>query len=197
MQRAKDEQIARLKALSSPLPSPPPRSPSKVPPPRMSDTAMRGASVLSKLMNPPKPAPAPSIPVEAPKAEPTVAEVMKKTGNEPELKHTKEESGFFKKVLGVKTKDDTAVAEKDPVRQAPSPDKGSRKRRVVRQKLPLGDDDDFDTYARNGPNKYMSIADAMREAGASGSSGSQEQRSKMWGVDMDRITKSLEDEKNK
>lgn len=139
-------------------------------------------------------------------SEPTVAEMMKKTDDGPELKVTKEESGFFKKVLGVRKNDDarvtekktnvdTAIAEKQPVRQAQPPVKESGKRRVVRQKLPLGDADDFDTFSRNGPNKYMSIADALRETGESGPSGSQEQRSKMWGVDMSRITKSLEDEK--
>jgi hypothetical protein len=149
-------------------------------------------------MNPPKPAPVPSIPhVEEPKAEPTIAEMMNQVDDddEPEPEPADVKSGFLSSLLGGKKKD-AAAAEKDPVPQVPPP--APEKRRVVRQQLPLGDDedDDFDAFASNGAKKHLSIADALKAAGESGPSGNQEERSKMWGVDMSRISKSLEDEKN-
>jgi hypothetical protein len=146
-------------------------------------------------MNPPKPAPVPSIPaVEEPKAEPTIAEMMNQVDDNDEIEPepADNKSGLLSSLLGGK-KNGAAAAKKGPV-----PPPAPAKRRVVRQQLPLGDDedDDFDAFARDGAKKHLSIADALKAAGESGPSGNQEQRSKMWGVDMSRISKSLEDEKN-
>lgn len=198
MERAKDEQIARLRALNSPLPAPPrPSSPSL--PPRQVDTAVRGHSVLPNLTNPPKPAPVPSIPaVDEPKAEPTIAEMMNQVddNDEPEPEPADNKTGLLSSLLGGR-KNNAAASQRYSAPRVPPP--APTKRRVVRQPLPLGDDeddDDFDAFGRNGAKKHLSIGDALKAAGASGPSGNQEQRSKMWGVDMSRISKSLEDEKN-
>jgi hypothetical protein len=147
-------------------------------------------------MNPPKPAPVPSIPAdEEPKAEKTIAEMMNQVDDDDEPEPVDDKPALLSSLLGRKKKN-TAAAEKDPAPQVQPP--VPKKRPVVRQKLPLGDnedDDDFDAFARNGAKTHLSIADALKAAGESGPSGNQEQRSKMWGVDMSRIAKSLEDEK--
>jgi len=180
---AQDEQIARLKALNSPLPAPR-ASPSPVTPP--ASFARRAASGLSNL--PPPTAP----PAKMPKTEPTVAEMMNDVDDDDEVEEvvaveSSAGSGFLSRVIGgSKQKERPAAAPKAP----PEP------KRIVRQQLPLVDEDDFDTFDRNGPNRKMSIADAMTSAGeSSGADADQEQRSKMWGVDMSRIAKSLEEEK--
>ena len=139
--------------------------------------ATRSASELSNLQSQPQPAPAPA---QMPKSEPTIAELMSDT-DDMEVEEVKVDSGFFSRVIGKK--------------ENSAPKAAPERKRVVRQQLPLGDqEDDFDTFDRNGPNRKMSIADAMNASGESSSGGDQEQRSKMWGVDMTRIAKSLEDE---
>ena len=138
-------------------------------------------------MNTPKPIP--PMPVSEPPAELTIAEMTEiaDEGDEQYLVSEEEtkNNGLLGFLGGGKKKE-------EPVRQAIP--KGETKR-VVRQELPLGDEDDFDTFARDGPNQEMSIADAMNAAGVDGPSKDQEQRSRMWGVDMSRIAQSLEDEK--
>jgi hypothetical protein len=184
-ERARDEQSARLKALNSPLPTPrasPTMSP-VVPP---ASFASRSASQLSNLQKKPQPA---SPPTEMPKSEPTVAEMMNHIDDE-EIEEVNavtpsDNAGFFSRVMGGKK-------ESSP----PSPKAAPERKRIVRQQLPLVDEeDDFDTFDRNGPNRKMSIADAMEASGEASSGRDQEQRSKKWGVDMTRIAKSLEDEK--
>lgn len=190
-ERARDEQIARLKALNSPLPAPssrgPPTATPVVPP---ASFASRGASELSNLKN--QPAPSPTTADKSLKTEPTIADMMNEDDDddfeEIVAVESSSGSGFLSRVLG------SSGGKKSAIPAPPSP---PEPKRIVRQKLPLGDDedDDFDTFDRNGPNRRMSIADAMSSAGESTSGGDQEQRSKMWGVDMSRIAKSLEDEK--
>ena len=170
-ERARDEQIAKLKALNSPLPS-------------TRSTASPGVQPASFT----SPAPAPPL---MPKTEPTVADMMSDIDDGDELDEevvpvkSSAGQGFLSRVMGSSKQ-----------KESPAP-KAAEPKRIVRQQLPLGDEDDeFDTFGRNGPNRKMSIADAMSAAGASaGASGDPEQRSKMWGVDMSRIAKSLEDEK--
>lgn len=181
-ERARDEQLARLKALNSPLPAPRPTATPVVPP---ASFASRSKSELSNL----KPAPAPA-PAEMPKPEPTIADMMNDVDDDVEEEvvavDSSAGSGFLSRVLGSSGKKGEGGSAAKP----------TERKRIVRQQLPLGDDeDDFDTFDRNGPNGSMSIGDAMSASGASSSSGDQEQRSKMWGVDMSRIAKSLEDEK--
>jgi hypothetical protein len=62
-------------------------------------------------------------------------------------------------------------------------------RKVVRQALPeVDEDDEFEAFGRNGPNKNMSIKDALQGSDKGGlSKGDQENKSKMWGVDMSRF----------
>jgi hypothetical protein len=179
-ERARDEQLARLKALNSPLPAPRPTSTPVVPP---ASFASRSKSELSNL----QPAPAPA---EMPKAEPTIADMMNDVDDDGEEEvvavDSSAGSGFLSRVLGSGGKKGEGGGAAKP----------TERKRIVRQQLPLGDEgDDFDTFDRNGPNRSMSIGDAMSASGESSSSGDQEQRSKMWGVDMSRIAKSLEDEK--
>jgi hypothetical protein len=72
----------------------------------------------------------------------------------------------------------------------PPPSQGQRK--VVRQALPMtGDDDDeFDAFNPGGSGKQMSIKDAMRGMNTQRPSSKmdQEERSKMWGIDMSRFS---------
>lgn len=193
-EQAKDEQIARLKALNSPLPAPSSRGPptaSPVVPP--ASFARRGASELSNLTNQPEPAPAP--PAEMPKAEPTVADMMNDVDDDEDVEEvvaveSSAGSGFLSRVLG------SSSSKKKESSAASAPKAPPEPKRIVRQELPLGDEEsDFDTFDRNSPSRKMSIADAMSAAGESTSGGDQEQRSKKWGVDMTRIAKSLEEEK--
>jgi hypothetical protein len=180
-EQARDEQIARLKALNSPLPAPR-KSPTMSPVVPPASFAARSASEFSNLRTQPQPAPASAA---MPKSEPTIAELMKDI-DDTEMEEAKgvkssDNSGFFSRVMGKK--------------ENSAPKAAPERKRVVRQQLPLGDQQDgFDTFDRNGPNRKMSIADAMKASGGSSSGGDQEQRSKMWGVDMSRIAKSLEDE---
>lgn len=145
--------------------------------------ASRSASQLSNLQPPPPPAPAPA------QSEPTIAEMMNGVDTEEaNVVESSEGSGFLSRMMGGKKESVTA----------PSTKKAAEPKRIVRQQLPLGDEeDDFDSFDRDGPNRKMSIADAMESSGESSGGGNQAQRSKMWGVDMTRIAKSLEDEKKK
>lgn len=122
------------------------------------------------------------------KSEPTVAEMMNEIDNDDaDIEEVDAvTSGFLSRMMGGKK-------ESSP---GPAPKTAREPRRIVRQQVPLGDKEDgFDSFDRDGPNRKMSIADAMKASGKSSGGGDQDQRSKMWGVDMSRIAKSLEDEK--
>jgi hypothetical protein len=73
----------------------------------------------------------------------------------------------------------------------PDPPAAAQPRRIVRQELPSLDDEDeeFEAFARGGPNQGMSIGDALKTVGedADGGGGDQSERSKMWGIDMTRF----------
>jgi hypothetical protein len=169
LDRQKEEQLARLKSLNSPLTgnvpaaSSPPIDSAELAP----NTPIPSLREMTKS-NSDLPSPA----LESKTADEAVA------GNP--LKNLWGESGGTTKT---------------PSPPPQPPKKEATKRQVIRQELPLGDeDDDFDTFARNGPNKNMSIGDAMKKAGAEIQQGDQEERSKKWGIDMTRINKSLEEE---
>ena len=71
---------------------------------------------------------------------------------------------------------------------------GGAKKKAIRQKLPLGDlgdddDDGIDVSAGGGG----SIGDMMKQVGQSRDQ-DQESRARMFGVDMSRISKQMEDE---
>jgi hypothetical protein len=74
---------------------------------------------------------------------------------------------------------------------APEPPAAPQPRRIVRQELPPLDDEDeeFEAFARGGPNQGMSIGDALKTVGEDGDGGGadQSERSKMWGINMTRF----------
>jgi hypothetical protein len=87
-------------------------------------------------------------------------------------------NGFMGRIFG--GSDEHARNEPEPEPQ----------RKVVRQPLPAVDEDEeFEAFSRNGPNKNMSIRDALQNSNDGGgrSKDDQENKSKMWGVDMSRF----------
>ena len=87
-------------------------------------------------------------------------------------------NGFMGRIFG---------GQDEPMQKIPPQE---QQRKVVRQALPLVDEDDeFEAFSRNGPNKNMSIKDALRKSDDGGilSKDDQESKSKMWGVDMSRF----------
>ena len=200
IERARDEQLAKLKALNSPLPSGRPQGlvPAMAPVRRtpissvpltpssgMQRTGqfaapapppMRGLNELQRLVNQNSATnDAPSSPrstgyvdnVSPPPSEVT-ASVAKTAGG----------NGFMGRIFG---------GNEDQARNDPEPE---QQRKVVRQPLPeVDEDEEFEAFSRNGPNKNMSIKDALRNSddGGDHSKDDQENKSKMWGVDMSRF----------
>ena len=73
----------------------------------------------------------------------------------------------------------------------------TEQKRVVRQELPTADiecddnneDDEFEAFSRNGPNKGMSIGDAMSSKTLKpADKAEQKERSKMWGIDISKYS---------
>lgn len=199
IERAKDEQLAKLKALNSPLPSgrpqglvpamapirrPPVSSVSVSPSPGMKRTTqfsasapppMRGLNELQRLVNqnsvtnniPPSPRTNGYIDSLSPPPPDVVSASPKAAGG----------NGFMGRIFG--GNDDQARNQLEP-----------EQRKVVRQPLPeVDEDEEFEAFSRNGPNKNMSIKDALQNSddGVDRSKDVQENKSKMWGVDMSRF----------
>ena len=73
----------------------------------------------------------------------------------------------------------------------------TEQKRVVRQELPAvnneyddnSEDDEFEAFSRNGPNKGMSIGDAMSSKTLKpADKAEQKERSKMWGIDISKYS---------
>ena len=182
--RLKKEQEDRLRALNSPLPSP--GAPSRVMPPSPAPARMntpssaKSLTELSSLLNGPIPAAAepPATPPPPSAPLPSLAEMTR-------LRKDNDASGGGNSVGG-----GGSVAPQ------------AEGKRVVRQQLPLFDDDDDndydgDDYRRNGPNTGMSIGAVMKNIGqekseddSGGSNGGgqtdAEKKAMMWGIDMSR-----------
>ena len=173
----RDAQLAKLKALNSPLPVGPPAggirpemSPQYAPPPAAVPDDTYAA-----------PAPGPSMSVLDLMKQKNAKDAAARAEAPAPAPQDSGGGGFLGRMFGG---DDG----QEPSQAPPPP----QERRVVRQALPLEDDeddeDDFDTFARSGPNKNMSIKDAMQSQGEDmEDDGNQDQRSKMWGVDMSRF----------
>jgi hypothetical protein len=203
IERAKEEQLAKLKALNSPLPSGPPqglvpempaynRAPQKSPAQSVS-SPMRGMSELQRLVN------------ENDNTQEDTSDNNRQS-YQPQYQNP---------VYNARTPTPPIPAERnagskrfsfntnnfgrpDPQQNAPTsppsppPQQQQQQRKVVRQALPeVDEDDEFEAFARNGPNKHMSIGDALRNGGGenNGNRDDQESKSKMWGVDMSRFNK--------
>jgi len=161
-----DAMMEQLKSMNSPLPSSSP-SPRVAPSP---------AVVPQTFAPPPAPRPIGIVPQQAKPVGgtgPSIRDMLSKSNNNND--------------------DDNTPAPAPPVRQqAPFE---PQKRRVVRQQVFMDDadeDEEFEAFSRNGPNKGMSIADAMKSSnsddGDSDERGAQEQRAKMWGIDMSKFS---------
>jgi hypothetical protein len=198
IERAKDEQIAKLKALNSPLPSGPaqglvPEIPSYTKAPQKSSaqsrsSPMRGMSELQRLVN-----------------ENSADSTQEDTSNDnrqsyqPQIKNSisnapppppQRNVGNNRFSFNANNLGRPNSQQKPPSpKSSPSP---PQPRKVVRQALPdVDEDEEFEAFSRNGPNKHMSIRDALRngtgESDGNNSRGDQENKSKMWGVDMSRF----------
>lgn len=201
--RLKKEQEDRLRALNSPLPSPgsPPRvtPPSPAPMPMNTPSSAKSLSELSSLLN--GPIPAAADPTATPPPPPAPASPLPSLAEMTRLKRDDPPSSplpSLAEMTRLRKDSDTGTSTTGSV-AAP---KASGGRRVVRQQLPLLDDDDDvdydgDDYLRNGPNVGMSIGDVMKnigqkkseDDGGSSSGGGQtdaEKKAMMWGIDMSK-----------
>ena len=113
---------------------------------------------------------------------------------------------FLKRNLGKKgDKDDEGMTRlRNDQTPPPAPDSAdgstsigasSGARRVIRQELPVGDEEDVDydgdDYLRGGPSTGRSIGDVMKDIGASketgeGDKSDAEKKAMMWGIDMSK-----------
>ncbi|KAI2500457.1 hypothetical protein MHU86_14002 [Fragilaria crotonensis] len=148
IERARDEQLAKLKALNSPLPSGRPQGlvPAMAPSPPAAAAILIRWVLHHLLMN---------------------LLLLNGGGN-----------GFMGRIFG---------GNDEQTRNEPQPEP---QRKIVRQPLPAVDEDEeFEAFSRNGPNKNMSIKDALQNSNEGGgrSKDDQENKSKMWGVDMSRF----------
>lgn len=176
----REAQLEQLKALNSPLPSPPPDiAPTATP------VMQQGRSVgsVSKA--------SPTKPPEQPSRAKTVSEMMDELDDDEEDDDESNKGGGtslgpFSRLLG-KEKKAKASESSDSPQTLPESNTPAAKKGPIRQRLPV-EDDDFDSFARNGPNKNMSVSDAMKKQGGGGSGKEdQAQRSKKWGIDISKF----------
>ena len=173
-------QREQLKSLNSPLPSPTKATVSNTNPVMKTSSTTKIPTTpnlsLSELTMKSKPKPDPTdnvqeitapTPAPAPRLSLTQMTMLKREDDKPKV--------------------DTKSV-KQETKSTPAP------RRIVRQKVPLPDgdeDDDFMEYARGSDNAKMSIKDIMAKQNAdksdSGSKKNEKNKSKMWGIDMDKL----------
>eukprot|EP00540_Astrosyne_radiata_P023426 CAMPEP_0116844488 /NCGR_PEP_ID=MMETSP0418-20121206/12721_1 /TAXON_ID=1158023 /ORGANISM="Astrosyne radiata, Strain 13vi08-1A" /LENGTH=233 /DNA_ID=CAMNT_0004475457 /DNA_START=217 /DNA_END=918 /DNA_ORIENTATION=- len=98
---------------------------------------------------------------------------------------------------------DAPPAKRKPIRQSVPTNTSSR--RVVRQVVPTptirkDEEDEFDAFSsKRASKKHMTVADAMKQASSSlpERDMNARDRSKMWGIDMSRIEKSIKEEEKR
>lgn len=167
IERMKEEQLARLSAFSSPLPTPgsaartmapspvPPRPAAPASPPSPApEVPMPSLAEMTTLKKDPTPAPVPSL-----------ADMTRINSNNTGKTNISRNAGA---------------------------------KRVVRQQLPVGDENDYDgdDYLRGGDNLGMSIKDVMSNIGAKknaagsgtgdGKDDAERKKAMSWGIDMSK-----------
>lgn len=200
--RKREEQMERLRALNSPLPSPAPghRPPPPVFRPQVEvrpkmTAAGPSSSQGGRGSNTPTTGPgnSQSIPISsaASASGPSVARV-EKPKSQPSLWGAFNFGGKISPSAPPSNTPAPSSSSPSPPSSKPAPAqangtsptvRAAAKPGPIRMKLPLGDDaeDGVDVRA----NKRMSIADAMKRT--SGSSSNQAERSKKWGIDMSKF----------
>lgn len=200
IERQREEQMKRLKAMSSPLPSPTPVP--RPPPPVFRPQAVSGPAAplfgrdavegtrrpLVRMTDTPAPDAAPISPPQVNSAPssipvPTSGKSMWSSflGGDVSSNPTSTQTPPQSKAPASKTS-----ASKVPASKAPTSNV-SAKSGPIRMKLPLGDDEDgVDVRSNQG----MSIAEAMKKSPIS--AGNASERSKKWGIDMSKFSDDKE-----
>ncbi len=173
-------QREQLKSLNSPLPSPTKAAVSNTKPVIKTSSATRIPTTpnlsLSELTMKSKPKPEPADNIQE-IATPTPSPTARLS---------------LTQMTMLKRDDDKPKVDTKSVKQEAKPTPAPR--RIVRQKVPLpgaNEDDDFMEYARGSENAKMSIKDIMAKQNSdksdSGGKKNAKNKSKMWGIDMDKL----------
>jgi hypothetical protein len=175
--RKRSEQLQRLKALNSPLPSPRVAAPPSTLPlsrrPAPTSTPARSLGNMLKSINE----------KGSVKKDDNSAGLSARVQAAPQKRSEPEDPRLSISELTRRKNAKATPAKLQPPRRDPPKERTG----PIRMQLPLGDEDDEDFDASS--NKSMSISEAMKNAKAdkTGSSQSQKDQSKKWGIDMSRF----------
>jgi hypothetical protein len=214
--RLRDEQLQRLKALNSPLPSPRVAEPPTIPPafqesrsmPPSPSAPVRSLGNMLRSINNKGPTeteedsmnesteavsqsdvPSPQKSEPAPADRRLSISELTKRKKVPDASEKKEDTATTWSNLIGNAKEIPGKQQPPPQEQKPNKvDPPKERKGPIRMQIPKGDGDDDEDDDDLSSNKSMSIADAMKKTTGGGTTPSdQKQNSKKWGVDMSRF----------